>query len=144
MKPFAYCMFTVLLTLAAGELQEDAARVEQDKLQGTWLPVSYVADGMEKDPKDYTDHKLIIEGDKFSMPDRGKGTFTIDPTKTPKIIDLQYDRKPGDDKRRRPILGVYELDGDMLKLHVDQRRPKDFTPPGAGGGSLISYKRAKP
>ena len=145
MKPLACFVFASLLALAAGAPQEDAAKAERDKLQGTWLPVSYVADGMKKEPADYKNHKLVIEGEKFSMPDRGKGTFTIDPAKTPKTMDLRYDREPGDDSRVRPVLGVYELDGDMLKLHVDKRRrPKDFTPPDAGGGSLITYKREKP
>ena len=59
-------------------------------------------------------------GDKFTVKKDDKaileGTFTIDATKSPAQIDLKVLKDYEDEWRGQTYLGIYQLDGDKLKL----------------------------
>jgi uncharacterized protein (TIGR03067 family) len=63
-------------------------------------------------------------------------SYKLDPTAKPKGIDLSS-----------PALGIYELDGDTLKLCLSQgpsqARPTEFKADGKRGVLVITLKRVK-
>jgi uncharacterized protein (TIGR03067 family) len=119
----------------------DAAKAELDKLQGKWEVQSVeIAGKVQKDAKGNT---LTFKGDKVE----GLGadvTVKLMPAEKPKAIDLIR----GSDKR--PWMGVYQLDGDDLKLSMalvevgkvdQQKRPTDFD--AAKVQMILVLKRVK-
>ena len=81
---------------------------------GTWEIVAVTPDGATKDAR-----RLVFNKDgTYAAQDKdGKelwaGTFEIDPTATPKVWDHRsHDAK----KKGTDVLGIYELDGDTLKV----------------------------
>lgn len=118
---------------------------------GTWEMVKVTPDGATKDAK-----RLVFRKDgTYAAADKdGKelwgGTFEIDPTATPKVWDHRsHDFR----KENKDILGIYDLDGDTLKVAcvvgqwkgkewVGKDRPKAFDPKSAD--VVIEMKRAKP
>jgi len=108
------------LALAAGRLvpaaRADDADVKKglEKLQGTWK-VESITVGGNKAPKEAAEKiTLVVAGDKITVKDGEKNeeaTIKIDPTKKPPTIDFT----PVKDVKNT-ALGLYELDGDNLKL----------------------------
>lgn len=102
----------VVAVLATGWSRVGAGDPVKDdlaKMQGTWVAIKGILDGKEIEGS--TGVKLVFDGHKLTS---GKGevsTFTIDPTKKPKAIDLT---PPG--KKKITIPGIYQIDGDTLKL----------------------------
>jgi uncharacterized protein (TIGR03067 family) len=72
-----------------------------------------------------------------------EGDFTIDSTKSPKTIDLVS----GSRETPSHWSGIYELDGDTLKvclyLNNAARRPKTFESKRGSGECLYVFKRVK-
>jgi uncharacterized protein (TIGR03067 family) len=138
----------LLLALAAGLLAAAGlsraadAKDDKAKIAGTWSVVKAEFDGKE-DPEG-KDAKLVFEGDKISvkMKDRTEdATFKLDPSQKPRHIDIK-------EKGDRTIPGIYELDGDSLKICFprgnDKERPKEFTGKAGSGTMLVTLKRDKP
>src|ERR1700687_2364052 len=100
---------------------------DKEKLQGTWAGGSAVYDGKPVPAEDAKNVRLVFAGDKIKLSTKGKdfelaGTFTIDPTKKPKTVDVDFGEK-------KKGTGIYELDGDTLKIahgEFGDPRPKDF------------------
>ena len=138
--------------LVAADKPDEATKKEKEKLEGTWVAESVTVKGKSNDKlKGAT---FNFAGDKVKMEFDGKkqeGTYAIDPTKSPKHIDLTFER----DGRKDLDRGIYQLDGDTLKLcmrggsrKVDREgkveeklpdRPEKFDP----DISLITLKREK-
>ena len=125
----------VFLLFAAFTPAQDAKK-ELDALQGEWN-----ADSVEKDGKKVplgSGPKLTIKGDQWVVKVGNieeKITFKIDPTKTPKTIDLTY---PAGIAK-----GIYKLEDGVFTLcrAVGAARPTEFK---SGGGDVVMvYKRAK-
>jgi uncharacterized protein (TIGR03067 family) len=100
---------------------------ELGRLEGTWAYELQVVEGreiaIEGEP-------IIIRGDELIRTMRGnrpplKSKIVIDPTTSPKQIDDNLVLPVGSKRRT----GIYELDGDRLKLCYDNRyeqRPTRF------------------
>jgi uncharacterized protein (TIGR03067 family) len=131
-------MATGLVTVAA-VAQEDAG-----KLQGKWKLVRYERAGEQK-PLLKND-VASLSADKLTFPALGKNLgYKIDPTKAPKQIDLTN----AGTNRRQVWSGIYELEGDTLKLCVatgsDQTRPQQFTTKGTDSARMyFIFERLKP
>jgi uncharacterized protein (TIGR03067 family) len=135
-----------MLTAAAPAGDKDAG--DLDKLQGDWVTKSFVMDGgpLPKE-KQFPDRLMTIKGDAFSEFRNGKvavrGTIKVDTSKTPKWLDATF--KEGGPVGET-IEGIYELDGDSLKVCIgtpETDRPTKF---GSTTGSklrLIQYERKK-
>jgi uncharacterized protein (TIGR03067 family) len=142
----------IVVVIGAGSAQErKVADDDIKKLQGTWSAVSIESAG-GKTPKEvvkkvkfvFKDNGLTI--DDGSVPDpkkKGKTfgvkSFKIDPSKTPKEIDLIL---ADGDKR----LGIYELKGDNLKMcwGIKRTRPtKLAVDPKRKDVALFVLKRQK-
>jgi uncharacterized protein (TIGR03067 family) len=141
------CLVLMAAITAAGA-QTDTAEEDGARIQGTWVRI-YVdvegkksIDGKKKPAEAIT---LVIKGDKF-----GDEKYKLDPTKTPKHIDLAT----RDDKGNRTTLpGIYELKGDKLKVcfpfpfegKFDKiERPKQFGSKRGENAVLEVYKRQIP
>jgi uncharacterized protein (TIGR03067 family) len=71
-------------------------------------------------------------------------TYHLSPAKTPKSID--FTPTAGPDKGK-PLPGIYELDGDDLKIcfgKVGGPRPSGFTTAAGSGHVLVVLKRDRP
>jgi uncharacterized protein (TIGR03067 family) len=136
----------VLLPLALGLLmgadspKEKPAKSDKDKLQGTWQAVKAERDG--EAIKKASLYKMVFKGDKYTLlvDDQAiKTNFKVDPGKKPKQITFT-------DPRKGSMLGIYELDGDKLKVCIcedGRTRPKDFSTKDGSRMQLFILKRAK-
>ena len=115
---------------------------KNEKLEGTWKAVAAVQNGQEQN--DAGEHTLTFTGDTFTVARDGetrmKGTFKTDATKKPKTIDwiVKEGRNAG-----KTIVGIYELDGDTLKVCFDPTgragdRPTEFKTTADSGRTLLS------
>jgi uncharacterized protein (TIGR03067 family) len=102
--------------------QGDADNADKAKLQGTWLLVSGEAKGKAA-PEELLKKQVALrfDGDKVLPLEGGKSKekdeearFTLDTSKTPREIDLIPLK--GEDKEKRVVRGIYQIEGDTLKL----------------------------
>src|SRR5262245_21293093 len=112
MRTAIITVVAVLFCLAADA--PDAAKKDQEKLQGDWTLASGERDG-QAFPEDFIKSlKRTITGDKYTvMRDDevlAKGTYTLDPSKKPKAIDIKLENAD------QAVKGIYELEGDTFKL----------------------------
>jgi uncharacterized protein (TIGR03067 family) len=141
------------LLLAVAPLRADE-KEELQKLQGTWEMVSVVDRGKEVPADKIKGAKLIVTEAKAklvppaSAPAPAKEislAVKVDPSKTPKAIDLTPTEGPEKDQTARAI---YQLDGDTLKLGMPDGpkadRPTAFEPKDGGRILVMTFKRAKP
>jgi uncharacterized protein (TIGR03067 family) len=136
-------MTGVLLVAADNPKDDKKAKTDLDKFQGSWLGLEITYNG-EKAPKEAAEKvKFMIKGDKWTVeqPDGNelKGTLKLDQKKKPKELNAATDDG-------RTILGIYEIDGDKLKLcyaEPGSERAKEFSSKAGSGHTLAVYKRAK-
>lgn len=124
----------------------EAVRAEQKRFEGTWKFVSMEVNGKAATEADFKDSRLILEGNRFTAKEKGEvtGTYDVDPTATPKTIDLTLVLGPD---RRATILGIYELEGDTYKICSalpGRPRPKEFTSKAGSGQGVQVMTREKP
>lgn len=151
----------LVMALAAGSLvaaagpTEDAGKAEAKKLLGTWKVVDVTLSGKKLEGTDLGEKGVIrlqelnlvfiFEGDKWETRALGKvearGTFKLDPGKKPKTFDGRIVGEEGTQ------LGIYELEGDKLKLCLSDRgrkeRPSDFSSTKDNQCILIFLERQK-
>ncbi len=166
--------WTVALLFAAGSLpaqekkekgEEDkkkaaAVKKDQDRLQGAWEVVEFTNSGEALPAAQTKIMRVVFTKDQMAMSlpkDAGKREygFTLDPTQTPKAIDLSLkppapagvNVKLPEGKGLPALPGVYEFDGENLKLCLARLggkiRPTEFASTGASNTVLIVLKRGK-
>jgi uncharacterized protein (TIGR03067 family) len=145
--------------LAAGAPQADpakdeAVKAELKKLDGTWAFQSITVDGQEAPPANFSALRIVQSADgSFTIKATvgaeervvAAGKSVIDPSASPKTFDRTYTE--GRDKGGKTF-GIYELDGDTLKLCLVKddaaKRPKEFASKPGSGQVLSVLKRVKP
>jgi uncharacterized protein (TIGR03067 family) len=136
----------VLLPLPAAA-DDEASRKDLEKMQGDWAAAALTVDGTRVADDDAQALFRTVKGDAYTVSRydqlRGKGTFKIDATKSPKTIDATpANAKPG----APPLLGIYEFDGEKLKTCFaapGKERPKDFSCSAGSGHTLTVWEREK-
>ncbi len=143
----ARCLLLLVATvLTVGAAPREA--IEGDdlkKMQGDWMVVSMTANGMKYPDEEAQSLFRTIEGNnyqisRYSKP-IGKGTFKLDPAAMPKTIDSSPAADPS-----KPILGIYEFDGDNLRVcnaPPGKPRPSDFEAKAGSGHSLTVWQPEK-
>ena len=132
-------------TCIAAQPSDDAVKKELKLFHGKWACVG--GQGMDGKPVAEDEIKrtsMVVEGNKFSIKQNDnviiEGTFTVDPTKKIKTIDVDL-KKPGEGK----VLGIYQIDGDMRKscfaTNDAKGRPDGFRK--EAGYLILEWKRAK-
>lgn len=87
----------------------------EPRLTGTWLVVAAVKEGDTLTPEQAKGLTVILDAGSITVQDAlslEKATHVLDRTARPKAIDILSERAP----KEGLVRGVYELDGDSLKL----------------------------
>jgi uncharacterized protein (TIGR03067 family) len=132
MAPLRWLVALGAVGVVATSIWADATSDEAKKLEGDWAVTSATRDGKAVD--DLPFKQMEVVGEKLATMGRDGAvqvfTFKVDPTKKPKTIDLRRESV----KNGETQLGIYELDGDTLKLVLGRpnadTRPKEFTDKG--------------
>ena len=137
MKPRLIAVLPVLLLLGADTQKDKNVKEQTEMLQGAWRVVSAERDGSKVPDDEIKKITLIIKGDKLtarrtenaSKPEERvyEMSFTLDPTKNPKWIDVTY---TDGERKGESSQGIYELnekDG-TLKICMSRgtTRPMEF------------------
>jgi RNA polymerase sigma-70 factor (ECF subfamily) len=147
MKPggLAGLALVAFASLALADDDDEAKRME-----GTWKFVSLTADG-EATPQDFLQKaRWTIRGKEILIPgpaEDGKASFTLDPTRSPKALDMTAMNGPF---KGKTILCIYKLEGDRLticlgggKADEPGSRPRPEAFDGGAGRSLLVLERGK-
>jgi uncharacterized protein (TIGR03067 family) len=150
-------VFAILAAPAAGQdkkpkekLDKEAAKAvaaELKALVGNWRVTKATVDG-----EDATEHLKVLT---FQIRDGGRytarlgmqtdpGTFTVDPAKEPKEMNL---KPTGGPQKGKNVKAIYKLDGNTLVVCYDHKTPENapakFESPAGGTLLLITYSRDK-
>src|SRR5262245_51814110 len=133
----------------SGALADDKADLEKEvkKFQGAWTIESSETGGKAIPAGDLKGLIVIFEGDKHTVKMGDKviqvGTQKIDPSKSPKAIDVTMTEGPN---KGAVMLGIYEIDGDTLKACFDpegKKRPTEFKSNSGSQNFVNVHKRVK-
>ena len=147
MRGYALLVLAAGLSLAADDGKKEPMDMDYAKLEGTWRVISLEVDGMKIAEETIKDSRLVIKGKEFTMKEKiatYRGTFTIDPSKKPKTIDIKFTAGP---EKGNSSLGIYQLEGDDLKLCLTitaKDRPTEFAAKPKSGHGFEVLKREKP
>jgi uncharacterized protein (TIGR03067 family) len=140
-------MLVILAAIAFVAADDDANKMDKEKLQGDWAAVSMVRDGMPIPRDDAQAFFRTVKGDKYTVfrydEVVNKWTFTIDATKKPKTMDVIPE---GTDDKAKASLGIYEFDGDKLKVCFampGKDRPTEFASKEGSGHAFTVWEREK-
>jgi uncharacterized protein (TIGR03067 family) len=144
MTRYLVTALAVGLLLAADDAQKD-----KERLQGAWRPVSGERGGQAQ--ADAKEHLLTFDGDTFRI-QRGdqlvvKGTFTLDPSKTPKAITMKVTEGRREEDKGKEVRGIYELTEGTLKWCTaepgSEDRPTEFATKPGTKHMLVTLKKEK-
>jgi uncharacterized protein (TIGR03067 family) len=144
-------VFTRVKPEGSGEGQavtakDEAIKKERKEMAGTWQSVAYTLDGTKTPEEELKKVTLLIDGDGVAtLRSDGKtvlaSTLQLDPTKTPKTLDVAY---PEGDLKGKTAPGIYKIEGDTLticRVAPGKDRPAEFSSPAGSGLTLMVYKR---
>ena len=133
-------------------LSDGPAADDAKALQGEWRVVAGEREGKKAPEKTVLAAlgKLIVEGDEFTLSGKNerpaKYKIRLDPTKTPKAIDLTIQEGK---HKGTTVAGIYALEKDRLRLCLPfagpdpSARPKDFETKEGDGVMMMTLERAK-
>lgn len=131
MRCFNLLILLAPMAMAACTPSEDDVKNELLRFEGAWQAVAFQhGDGAQASEEEVKNIRLVIEGSEFKLTGKDytiSGTFTIDPTKTPKTIDVLITSKDG---RATKFLGIYQIQGERRKSCFSleaKERPTQFT-----------------
>jgi uncharacterized protein (TIGR03067 family) len=126
--------------------REEDARKELLKFQGTWQFQSW-EDGSKKPPAKLAKRTFFVGGPVFIVREGNKviqaGTLRVAPWKFPRTIDAVVKKGPHEGNT---MLGLYQIDGDILKVCFDPEgdaRPKKFGTKEGTPLFVAVYKRVR-
>lgn len=126
---------------------DDAAKGgDRERLQGAWTVVAAEREGKPSDRSN--GDRLVFEGDQFILKTQKgemKGTYKLNPSASPKTIDMAMAEGPQKDKTAE---GIYSLQGGTLKICLadaaTKQRPTTFLTKPGSRQTLFELKREKP
>jgi uncharacterized protein (TIGR03067 family) len=149
MRIFLVVLIGAVGFVASGAVADDKADLEREvkKFQGTWTFESSEAGGKALPAAQLKELVLTFEGDKHTVKKGNEviqvGTQKLDPSKSPKTIDVTMTEGPS---KGAVMLGIYEFNGDTLKVCFDsggKKRPTEFKSPPGSETFVNVHKRVK-
>jgi uncharacterized protein (TIGR03067 family) len=144
MRTLALVAVVAFLILGGAQAGDDVLiKKELEALRGNW---NVLIKGTEKVDQDLQQQFSMVEN---SLQIRIGGAtidlkFTVNPAKKPKEINITRMLADGSDTS---MLGIYELDGDTLKLCFDdfgKKRPTEFkVKPGSKQSNFVLKREKK-
>src|SRR4051812_24815847 len=140
MKTLVLLAAILTASVVQAEGKKPAAK-DEDRILGTWEMVSGEKGGEPAPDKLVKTLRLTFKTEgklHVQAKDEDKdGTWKIDATKKPRQIEIMAEDKT--------LEGIYELDGDNLKLCVSEggSRPSEFKSPEGSKTMLLVLKRQK-
>lgn len=138
---------TAVLFLVATASPQEGAKKDVDKIQGKWAVVALENDGKALPPEALKGSTFEVKGNKYILKggeDTYQGALTLDQTGRPKLIDATFVDAEGKEKGK--AVGIYELDGDSLKIcwrEKGDQRPTELASKPGSGTRLIILRREK-
>jgi uncharacterized protein (TIGR03067 family) len=136
------------LFLATTVSADEKSDAELKALVGKWK-----VEKAELGGKDITEHLKDLKfeiraGGKYTVEvgeEKDEGSFTVEPGKTPKAMDV---KPTGGPHKGKLVKAIYKLDGNALNICYDfdtesGKRPEKFESKEGTMLLLITYKRAK-
>jgi uncharacterized protein (TIGR03067 family) len=133
-----------VLLLARAFARGGDAQKDRDRLQGAWVVKSLHVGGKAMPPP-ARDTTLTFEGQKWTQTigkRMERGTYQLDPSKTPKQMDVI--KETGD--QGGPVLrGIYSLEGDTRKVGMSKKGPEGPRPASFDDkdASVVTLARVK-
>jgi len=144
-----FCAVGLAASGESGILADEKADLEKEvrKFQGTWTFESSETGGKELPAGELKGLILTFEGDKHTVKKGDEviqvGTQKLDTSKSPKTIDVTLAEGPN---KGTVMLGIYEIDGDTLKVCFDlqgKKRPTEFKSAPGSENFVNVHKRVK-
>jgi len=144
-----FCTLGLVVSGAAGTRADDKVDMEKEfkKFHGVWTFESVEAGGKKAPADELKGATIIFEGHKFTVKKGDEviqvGTHKLDPSKSPKSIDVTMTEGLN---KGAVMLGIYEIDGDTLRVCFDEegkKRPTEFKSPAGSQTFVNVHKRAK-
>src|SRR5262245_45447230 len=144
------CLVFALLVLAllphspAQQQPEQKAKPDAEAIIGTWSIVGLETGGKGEPEKNFRGNTFTFTKDKATLREGSYQpidfTYTLEPAKTPKTIDLTT-TKGGSNT----IKGIYKLEGDdvVMSLSIGGMRPTEFATKTGGDTETFTLKRIK-
>lgn len=141
----AFALIVCVVSMAAGR-PDDAAEKDLKALVGKWKVEKAELGG--QDAMSFAkDVKLeLLDGGKYKLDllgQKDEGTFTVDPSKSPKEMDIKGTDGPN---KGKTIKCIYKIDGDTATLCYElggDGRPTKFETKPESKQFLVVYKREK-
>jgi uncharacterized protein (TIGR03067 family) len=134
---------------AAADDKAELVKKDFKGLSGTWTTTSREVDGKKTPEDDLKKARVAFTAEgKVSVEIDGKTVMegkwlNTDPTKTPKTMDTEF---TAGEEKGKTVLGIYDIDGDTLKICVaapGKDRPTKFAAGEGSGCTMFVYKRSK-
>jgi uncharacterized protein (TIGR03067 family) len=142
-------LVAMLVLVAAPAPKDEDTKKDVERLQGKWRTVSVECDGEDITSDDAKKFILTFEKQTVSYK-RGdeiawKGTYKLDPSQKPKVIDITIEETLIENGKGKRILGIYEFEKEQLKwcsADLDEKdRPKAFSTKGKPTHLLYTLKK---
>jgi uncharacterized protein (TIGR03067 family) len=155
--------YALALTLVSGALianvraddkkddkdKTDKVAAEDKKFEGTWQVTKEVHNGRAIDEDRVSRTTFVFKGKKYEQKIGDEvveaGTQDLDPTKSPKHMDVTVSKGDGTEGLKQ--LAIYEIDGDTIKAcfanHGEKERPTKLESKEDSGHIYIEMKRKK-
>lgn len=142
----AIILFLVLgLSTAGADSDEKSSSKDLDLMQGDWAVLEYIADGVKAEDDNAQCLFRTVKGNHFTVflydKPLSSGTFKLDATRKPKTIDSIPEKMPD-----KTILGIYEIDGNRIKVCnalPGKDRPTELESKKGSQHTLVIWEREK-
>ncbi len=143
------CAHVIAASGWAGARAGDKAGVEEElkKFRGVWTFESVEAGGKKAPAADFKGMTVTFEGDRYAVRKGDEviqaGRQKLDPSRSPKAIDVTVSEGLN---KGAVMLGIYEIDGDTLKVCFDEggkKRPTEFKSAPGSQTFVNVHKRVK-
>ena len=135
------------LLVVSGCTQPDSSPSQESKsdaslLEGSWTAVALEEGGQEASPAELTgrEKRCVFAGNKVKIW-HSEGTYKLDPTADPKVIDIEITQGEG---KGETLRGLCALEGDTLKICLAQpgkERPRELKTAPKSRSFLVVYQR---